>query len=147
MMVSMRTSTCIFLPMCAVPLPLGLPVLVPPPAAPRSATGPRGTTLFFPPLERKESLPLEVFRMVAAFEAMELCRRHRQIEREQQQMWRESLCSEVFRWWRSQAAEWGTKLSASSISQIEERFMDQLIFKIDQLVEAAVLPSESKSSD
>jgi hypothetical protein len=84
--------------------------------------------------------------MVTALEAMEHCRRHRQIERELQQHWRATVSDGVFRWWRLSAAQFSWDLSASDIGQIESTFVDQLLGKINELLQDGPSESDSKAT-
>ena len=87
----------------AVKSELFLPSLAPggPDMTPRPIAGPYQTVAVPPPLENKQSLSVDVFKVVASLEAMELLRRHCQIERERRQQWRAITCNEIFIWWRS----------------------------------------------
>ena len=65
-----------------------------------ASAGPSLSLPKIPPLEGKESLSDGSLRVVAALEAMELCRCHRHAERELMLQWRTSVSRGVFTWWR-----------------------------------------------
>ena len=92
-----------------------------------NSAGPYRTNPSALPLERKDSLPWDTYRMVSALEAMDACRRRRQLERELQHAWRSSVCDEVF--------------------FIENSFLDQLLAKIEEVIINVRLPTEYKSAD
>ena len=132
----------------AVKSELFLPSLAPggPDMTPRPIAGPYQTVAVPPPLENKQSLSVDVFRVVASLEAMELLRRHCQIERERRQQWRAITCNEIFIWWRSIIISLPVPLLPQDRVRIQNGFVDDLMAKIAYIL-GALHPSETKCGD